>query len=98
MAFDQAASGLLGLWLLALTCAGRRLLSATPMPLRASYQQSDDVGYDQFVVSLRQGHQAAGVTFAGVGRVDADDGQHRMLRGGRQPPMWWRRGTATPSG
>jgi len=40
VAFDQAAPGLVGLWLLALMCAPRRLLSATPMPLRASISKA----------------------------------------------------------
>lgn len=40
VAFDQTAPGLVGLWLLALTCAARRLLSATPMPLRASISKA----------------------------------------------------------
>jgi hypothetical protein len=40
VAFDQAAPGLVGLWLLALVCAPRRLLSATPMPLRASFSKA----------------------------------------------------------
>jgi hypothetical protein len=41
------------LWLSALVCAPKRLLSATPMLFRASISKADDVGYDQFVLSLR---------------------------------------------
>lgn len=40
VAFDQAAPGPVGLWLLALACAPRRPLSATPMPLRASISKA----------------------------------------------------------
>jgi hypothetical protein len=38
--FGQAAPGLVGLWLLALVCAPRSLLSATPMPFRASFSKA----------------------------------------------------------
>jgi hypothetical protein len=41
LAFDQAAPGLVELWLLVLMWAPRRLLSATLMPLRALDQESE---------------------------------------------------------